>query len=283
MANQYLDEHDNWSQLSSLIDRARQYYKDQRYEAAIGLYHQILAFDELDYKQRANVLAELGYCYYYVGDFDSSVRTLRAVLELDQDYEPRSSVFRILGASYFALEDYSRSLQYREKALACCVDPKERKLLIYELGRSHLFTGNGEKARAYLTQFLEYIGESESDEKMDTMYNLGFAYIQLKKRKQAEKSFRYLIDHHRNAEDLARGYYGLTELACRMHKFDKVKDLAEKTLDILPDFSERETLLFYRILAYLKIGERGKASALTRDFLSEFPQSRYRNELNSLL
>ncbi len=274
---------EEWTKLGSLIDRAREHYDNNDYDGAIKIYDGILKSDVLEYADRATVMAELGYCYHDKGNYDFALKTLRLAEELDETFRNRSGFCRIMGSCHFQLGNYSEALHCRRKAFELSSDPEERRFLLFQIGRSYLFVGNGKAAKKYLEKYLKALSEHELDDRMDVMYNLGFANMQLGKQKEALKCFTYLIDRGRNNEDRARGYYGLTELYYQAGRFDRVRDFGQKVLDNDEQFSERETILYYQIAAFAKEENQIQVANLAKKFLAEYPSSKYAEEVKALL
>jgi tetratricopeptide (TPR) repeat protein len=113
------------------------------------------------------------------------------------------------------------------------------------------------------------------------MYNLGFANLLLEKVKEAKKSFQFLIQHNRDSQDLTRGYYGLTELYYRMGDYEGARDSGQKILGIDPQFSERETILYYLIVISVKEGNTAQITKLAERFLAEYPNSKRLDEIRA--
>lgn len=274
---------DAWNTLGTLIDEARDHYVNENYDEAIALFRRILDFDVLEYEHRAGVIAELAYCYHDSGEYDLALKLLQTVEELNEKFKDRSGLYRIMGSCHFQLRNYSEALHYRRKAFELSSDPEERKLLLFQIGRSYLFVGDGKAAKKYLKKYLKALSEQEIEDRMDAMYNLGFANMQLGKQMDALKSFNYLVDNARNNEEHARGYYGLTELYYHAGRFDRVIELAQKVLDNDAQFSERETVLFYLIIAFAKEGNQAQVEELAKEFLVEYPNSTHADEVKNKL
>lgn len=264
---------EEWTRLDPLIDEARQCYDNEEYEKAINLYHEILKAEVLEYEQRAAMMAEFGYCYFGMSNFDLTVKTLRTAEELKETLKDNSGFCRVLGFSYFELGNYERALIYQERAIRISTDFEEKKLLLYQLGRSHIFAGDSKIAIKYLKKYLATLEKNDIDEKMDTMYNLGFANLQLGRQKQAEKSFQYLINNNRNSEDFARGYYGLTELHYHEKQFENAKKFGLLVLEHDSKFSERETVLYYLIMIFSEERSETNLTKFANLFVKDYPNS----------
>lgn len=270
-----MDSDSNWLKISELIDKARNLYKNNLYLEAIELYKEILNYDELEYKDRAAVFAELGYCFHEIGNHNMAIKTLHRVNEFDASFNDKSGLYRILGGSYFEIEEYQKALRFQKLSFQLSFNLDDKNILIFQMGRSYLFLGDGKNAKDNFLKYLKSIPDSVTEEKLNLMYNLGFAFILLEKYKKAEESFQYIIDHNINNEDIARGYYGLAELYYNTDKFVKVKYFTERILDIYGEFSQRENVLFYRIMAYATEGNLEKVTELIQEFVDEFPNSQH--------
>jgi len=274
---------EEWIELGSLLDNARYNYDYELYNEAIEQYLNILKSNLLDYSDRATVMAELGYCYYEIGDYTGAVDKLLLAKELDATFSNNSGYCRVLGNCYFNLGNYKEAIAFQKNGLKETAYEDEKSLILFQLGRSYLFSGDGKSAIKYFKKYLDLIPVDDIENRMDAIYNLGFAYIMLNKMKKAEQAFQFLIDRKRNSDDLARGYYGLTELYFHNNKMKNVIDYGQKVLNIDDQFSERETILFYLIMAFSKEGNAAQLTELADKFLKEFPNSKHSNKVKSLI
>jgi len=269
-------EDEEWCQLGDLIDKARKLYDEDRNFEAIPLYLRILESDILDYETRAGVFSELGYCYYGLGEYQKSVEILEKSIELNEGRRDHSGFCRVLGSSYFEIEQYSKALNYQKRAYRLSQDVEEKVNLLFRIGRNYLFLNQARKAKKYLRKYHRTLSTNDIEEKYNVFYNLGFAHIMTGDWSKAQKNFQILIDQNRNAEDIARGYFGLAHLYYSNAELGKVKSCTERILEVYPQFSRLEKVLYFRIKSE---SEPDKKAELIKAFVDEYPESEFVDEL----
>lgn len=272
-----------WIKLGSLIDNARELYGVGSYEKAIKLYLRILQSDILKYENRATIMAELGYCYHDKGDYEIAIKKLKLAKELNEHIVNISGFCRGLGSCFFQIGSYKEAIIYQKKALDMTKSSEEKNELLYQLGRSYLFAGDGKIALKFLEKYLNAIPKEDIENRMDAMYNIGFANIQNSELKNAKESFFFLIKNSRNVDDLARGYYGLTELYYHNQIYRDTLKYGQKVLSIKPQFSERERVLYYLIVSFASEGYTSEALEQAKKFIDEYPNSNYADEVKMIL
>lgn len=90
--------------------------------------------------------------YRVRGQFNQAISLLQQAIEKDKGF---SEAYFRLGATYKMMRDLDRSTKSYEAGLYLTIDPKKQKGYFYELGDNYLQGGNYEKARDFLTRYLD--------------------------------------------------------------------------------------------------------------------------------
>ena len=90
--------------------------------------------------------------YRVRGQFNQAISLLQQAIEKDKGFT--EAYFR-LGATYKMMRDLDRSTKSYEAGLYLTIDPKKQKGYFYELGDNYLQVGDYEKARDFLTRYLD--------------------------------------------------------------------------------------------------------------------------------
>lgn len=273
-------DNEKWLKLGELIDEARENYRKNEYDNAIVIFKKILSYNELDYRDRSTVLFELGRTYYDISEFKLALGVLKVIPEINEDFEYINLVFRLLGTCFFSLNSYDKSLIYRKKALVLTKEKKDKLNLYFEIGCSYEYLGNYLEAKIWFLKYLK--GEKREQFRLKALYELGFCFYYLEDYKNATKNFEYLIRTGSN-EHKVNGYYGLARFYYKTDQSKKLKKVVNNILEIDEYFSERETVLFYRILVFAEEGNVELASKYLGEFLEEFPDSEYIKEIKDSL
>jgi OmpA-OmpF porin, OOP family len=86
------------------------------------------------------------------GQFNQAISLLQKAIEKDKGF---SEAYFRLGVTYKMMHDFDRSTKSYEAGLYLTIDPKKQKGYFYELGDNYLQVGNYEKARDFLTRYLD--------------------------------------------------------------------------------------------------------------------------------
>ncbi|MFZ5809788.1 MAG: ATP-binding protein [Chloroflexota bacterium] len=113
---------DDYLRLQSRVLRARYLNLDAQYEQAIAFAEAGLPLaDQLqDTAARGNLLTQIGFAYYFLGQPRLALTALESALAItsEADRETRRHIIHILGYVHFHLGDYTRALAYQQECYA---------------------------------------------------------------------------------------------------------------------------------------------------------------------
>ncbi len=156
-------------------------FVDQKFSAAKSRFRDIANYDS-EYQAPANYY--LGLCYFFDGDYNSSIKHLR-VAERSRRYQPHIPYY--LSQIYFAQRSYQELIDYAEPKLngRGLRNTTEISQLV---GQSYFELGNYAKALDYLRYYAERSRKMREEE----FYQLGFTEYQMGNYKRAAQSFEEL-------------------------------------------------------------------------------------------
>lgn len=116
--NQIIDEalSDRWlqqlsSNRSSLLAKASELFKDEKYDEALKLFQTFFADTQASVGVSASKRIEFGLCYLYVGESTNAIRELLNSLSDVQDRKSIQGINYYLGQAYSSIPDYERAEQ----------------------------------------------------------------------------------------------------------------------------------------------------------------------------
>ncbi len=128
----------------------------------------------------------LGLCYFFDGDYDSSIRNLK-IAGTSSEYDDEIPYY--LTQIFFAQRRFDELIAYAEPKLN--ERGLDNKKEMYQLvGQSYFEKGNYSQALTYLSYYAEQTNKLREEE----FYQLGFAQYQVGQYEEAIKSFKELSD-----------------------------------------------------------------------------------------
>ena len=227
-------------------------YKLHRYDQALPAFLSLEG--ARDY--RATIPYFIAQSYYALGDFVEAQARAEALLSAGDSPAEEGELHRMLGEIYYRKGDYKQSVNHL-KAYAQAAKAAKQPLVrndIYLLGMAEYQTGAYEEAVNDLKQTLSdspLKGESRRQEK-DTIsesayLTIGHAYRRLQRQEQAKLAYQAAVG-----------------------------------LSLTPRISE-EALYNYTLCTYEHSSALGESVKAFNAFLKQYPQSRYKDEVYSLL
>ncbi len=220
------------------------YDRQTRYspEEEIAACNRLIAEQDDDTNNFADVIAARGYAYHRLGDYEHALADYSKAIQLDHDDSyslyNRALIYQDRGDSQHAVADYTRSLQLRPDNAAA----------YFNRGDIFLNDGKFDDAIADLTK-----AHALDPENIDTLAERGLAYAWKGDAQRAEKDFAIV----RSADPSNWAVlHGEALLSMNAGKFDK----AVAQLSVLLERDPRDAWsLRLRIPAYHMLGEDEKA------------------------
>jgi tetratricopeptide (TPR) repeat protein len=241
---------------------------------------------------KGQILGELGYIYYYIGDFIHSRESLERGLAYlknssDKNYGGIARILTYLGKLSWALGNYERAKSFFNESIHVSKthlfeDHIEVAHALADLGLVYRYEGNNEKARALTNASLKiYVKHlSRRDVRLGSVLgNLGIIHMNLGDYKQAEVFLDQSLQAYKSYSEehigvgWAKAYLG--NVQSLLGDYQKAKDLLEQSLTFYKKhLSENHVgiardLNFLGVL-YIKTKEYGKAKAFLKQSLKIF-------------
>lgn len=175
------------------------YYTNQQNAEALTY------FDTIRYKEKYNHLVQPYYVqmYYQNKDYNRAISEGENILNENLADDYKAEVHKIIGESYFMQQNYSAAYPHLKQYFDYKTQPSESDL--YEMGFVAAQLGLYEEAVSYYNQLIN----QQSALAQNAYYQLGNAYLQTGKKKEALSAFRsaYQMNYDAQIKRLAHLQY----------------------------------------------------------------------------
>jgi len=117
------------------------------------------------YPQVAGAHQCLGETYYYLGDFNLSIKELKTAEKLTNSKAALGVIYSAIGSDYDNLGDLNNALLYNDRVLEIARDlnnQKDESAALSNIGGIYKDQGNYDKALAYLNKSLQFTSDPSS-------------------------------------------------------------------------------------------------------------------------
>ena len=221
-------------------------------EAAVAVYEDMVHLSPADV-QGWVFLAEN---YRLNQEYDKLQGAMERILRLDPE---NTALLKQLIDWYVKTHQYRQAIVLFQKALKSF--PGNRALYI-KLGRLYLLSGEDDPAEEKFSKALEL----DTDDKADTLAEIGFVLIDTEKYEQAAAYFRRILDGGENT--LARYFhsYSLFKTGKYVEAINGYSMISEDDAEFYADARADMAL------AYLALGEEKKSESILAGLLAAYPQ-----------
>lgn len=259
--------------------------EENKLKEAVNAYHEILNDVSEDDEVLLHVITkDLGFLYYELEDYEQAIDCLLTVLNQNfDDSDGRAN--KILGFSYSQQEKYDFAVEYLEEATFLCDEETEEYAIIkFELGKAYIELKDYVLAIAALQISQAYFTNEPNHEYYgSTTYYLGFAYYLTGDLELADEYFDLLVTNESLSKDnIAHGYYGKLFIAKSNKDAENMVLYAGKLMELIPNFYDRETIMYFTVLAYQYQNSEQQYLKALEFFMTEYPAGKYSDQYNEL-
>ncbi len=161
----------------------------------------------------------LGLAYMSVEEYRKAEQAFKKALEANKDF---SEAKMNLGILYAREKDYKRAIEFLQKALEDETFDKKH-VAYYHLAKVYKEIGDKEKYMEYLRKATAY-----NPLFIEAQLELGSAYMDEKKYREAEKLYNALIENNFKSPEI---YLSLAKLYYELGKIDKAKESVKAVLE----------------------------------------------------
>ena len=227
---------------------------------------------------------EIGWNHYFLKDFRNAIFYLSRALE-SQKINVRQifDCLRLLGYCHEYTGNTDKALAYLQDALGQDVDDIIKRHVHFEIGKIFFARNNALAAKPYLEIAYELFDNDEASYTQTIRYYLGFiAYIET----LPEKASGFFSEMIANAADdcgKAPGYFGLAHLAYEAGNYQKVLDCCLQIVEMDADFYDKETLAFFLCRSYMQLKRWKELEIFLPQLLNNFPEGKYKSAYPTLI
>ena len=243
--------------------------------ALADIYLSVQKLDEAEEQLRESIklqgdnsqlFSDLGYILKRRNNFSEALTHYFHALELNPNNVTR---YYDIGDTYLALGETDRAILYLRKADQ--IDPYN-PLVCYNLGRAYFDLGRYDQCEAASKTALQYDPEmvmSRTNLGLNATVNLGLAYLNLGKLKEAEQCFR------KNLFLTASSYFNLGLALHRQEKYEEALQNFLQAVELVPDDAEYWDLVGNAHLELKQLDEAQKALEKAIEIDPTYPPATY--------
>jgi tetratricopeptide (TPR) repeat protein len=264
------------------LEDARTCIKSKDFKKAAKLFQELLE-EELDELYQFEVCSEYGLLLYELKEYKSAIKLLVHATSLDFD-DNDGLLHKILAYSYLKEEKRELAAENLEESLF--LNPiKDNDFYIakFHLAKLLIELEDYDLSISHLMQLIDYFKDRKSTENYyySSVYYLGQSYFIKKNVEAAEEYFNDLINIEQ-AEAKGHGYFGLLHLENMKKNGEIMIEYANKILEFIPDFYDKETIIYFTILAYSYLNYKNEFKQSLELFISDYPNGRYQDQYEAL-
>jgi tetratricopeptide (TPR) repeat protein len=254
--------------------------------AAIAEYHQLYnKVSPEDHILIHVITRDLGFLYYETENYAEAIDLLSTALSHNFDDE-NGKINRILGFSYIKTGKIAFAIEFLEESLYHNLEKTKTYFITkYELGKAYLEINEAKSAKTQLKEAIDFFENNALTSYFaSSAYYLGFAYYQLEEFDLADEFFELLLKNKDISKDQkAHGYYGKLFLAKSEKDADKMIHFAGKLMELIPNFYDKETIMYFIVLAYNYQKRHQEAEKALEILIKEFPHGKYSDQYDELI
>ena len=221
------------------IDKCFNYFGSQNYQLALQAGQKAVRI----YPLSADAHGCLGETYYYLGDFNLSIKELKIAEKLTNSKADLEAIYSAIGVDYYNLGDSNNALLYYDRELEIARDLNNQEgesAALSNIAGIYKDQSNYDKALEYLNKSLQFTSDPSS---IATTYNnIGAVYSAKGDKNKAVEYFKKAIEFDQKAGN----YHGTSR---------DILNLGNTYTD-LKNFQEAENYLQKGLLMMQKLGDK---------------------------
>ena len=220
-----------------------------------------------------------GYCQYKLGNYDAALKAFQQ-LENDPSYE--KTVPYYLTQIYYTQGDYEEASKRAETLLREHPESLNNGELHRILGEMYYQKKDYAQAAEHMKQYVQWAKEQETDLVRNDLFILGTAEYQLGEYAEAVKYLKQMKQERDTLSEAACMTMGNAYVQMKQPEQAKLSFQAAINYGITPAVKE-EAAYNYTLCTYQTAAPLGEAVNACRDFIKQYPESKYKNRVYGLL
>jgi tetratricopeptide (TPR) repeat protein len=266
-------------EILSKVEVARKNYAAKKFNEAITLYEELSDILKDDSDNLPVIQIELGWSYYNQQDYPKAISLLKKALKSKTLSEQQAfDCTRLIGFSKELQGRRKEAIQFLNNALDIDVPDNLKRFTYFELGKIYFLDGQIIEAEQYLKMAADLFSEQEMNYKLALAYYQGFTAYFLKKFKESNDQFDFIIKNADDYKTKASGYFGLAHLHYHRKEYSVLIDLCEKIIRLDESFFDKETLGFFLCESHYYLNNWTKLENLSKELVQQYPTGRYAGE-----
>jgi len=268
---------ENENSYSKRLKRARELFKSENFEEASILFHQLIDDAKKEQIEELDLWVELGWSYFHLKRFESTIICLQQILKNQADYDKISQVYHLIGLSHVHLGRQKKAINAFELGLHN-VDPgdSQKRYILFDIGQVHFQRGEYPICKKYFEEartLFEY--ESDNEDLAKLYYSLGFTYYYLQ---DYSESYIIFEDMEKVADienTKALSLYGQAFIMINFGNYEKLIELVSGITEYNPDFEDKETLAYFMCVSYKALQNRVKFDLFFSQLKKKYPEGKF--------
>ncbi|MGH1365507.1 MAG: tetratricopeptide repeat protein [Calditrichia bacterium] len=259
-----------------ILRRAQEAFMAQNYTKALEDYHHIEKELADSPKNLPAIWIEIGWNYYLLKEFSKAGPYFE--MALGSPHINQKQVFdclRLTGFCYEFTDQPDKALAFLQDALGQPLEEREKRYVLFEIGKIFYTQNLTKEARPYLEKAIEHFSEDEAAYLRANRYYLGFILFYEKENREAEKLFERIITDATTDSDKASGYFGIAHLLYEKRDFEELITCCKTITRLDSDFFDMETLAFFLCRSYLELEMWTELEVFLPNMIEHYAVGRY--------
>lgn len=267
---------DTQKHVIDVLKSAQNAFMNKDYEAALDHYQWVEKKVQHNPVDLAMVQMEIGWCFYLLRDYAYAAAYLEKVSQsADINSRQLFDCLRLCGLSHQYTGNREKAIAFLKDALLQPVEDAAKRHIFFELGKIYFVQNASVEAKPYLEKALPLLETEDREYLQSTRYYLGFIAFLESEYEIAEQYFQQIIADAKTEKEQVPGHFGMAHLLYRYQEYPALMEICQKIIQTDENFYDRETLGFFLCKSYFELEMWKELGVFLPRLMTDFPKGRY--------
>ncbi len=269
---------DRAQEIVQVLKDAQAAFVAKDYELALEKYRSIESQMDPDAAELPLILIEIGWCYYLLRNYPYAIAYLEKAAQSPHiDVRQMFDCLRLCGFAHEFTGNTEKAIAFLKDALLQPVEETMKRRVYFELGKIFFIANQSIEGKEYLEKALALFDENDADYIQSTRYYLGFIAFYESEYNDAEIFFQQIVQNAPNRKTQAPGHFGLAYINYQHKEFQDLVTTCETVMDCDPEFYDKETIGFFFCKAFMELEQWDRLALFLPRLTNEFSDGRYQS------